>query len=65
MNDCQKLFDIKGSSERIKVQENPWKAKMTASDHEFHNNQCLAPQIDYCSTDIDSKRRKNTEKKSL
>ena len=29
VNDCQKLFDIKGSSERIKAQENLWKVKMT------------------------------------
>ena len=38
---------------------------MTASDHEFYNNQCLIPQIGYCSTNIDAKWEKNTEKKSI
>ena len=63
VNNCQKLLDIKGSSEQVKAQENLWKKKMTASDDEFYNNQCLTPQIGYFSTNIDAKWEKNMEKK--
>ena len=59
VNDCQKLFDIKGSSEQIKAQENLWKVKMTVSDHEFYNNQFLTAQSGYCSTNIDAKWEKH------
>ena len=63
VNDCQKLFDTKGSSERIKAQENLWKVKMTASDHEFYNNQCLTPQIGYYKTNINAKWDKTQKRK--
>ena len=53
--------------ERIKAQENVWKVKITARGHEFYSNQCLTPlpQIVYCSTNIDAKWKKKTEKKCL
>ena len=45
---CRNLFDIIGSQERRKKQENIWKVKMT-EDLQFYKNMCLVPQIGYSS----------------
>ena len=45
---CRNLFDIIGSQERRKKQENRWKVKMT-EDLQFYKNMCLVPQIGYSS----------------
>ena len=39
--------------------------KVTVSDHEFYNNQCLTPQIGYCSTNIDAKWKKTQKTKAF
>ena len=52
---CRKIFDIKGSSQRIKDQERLWGVKMTDEDENFHENQCKVPQVGYCSTFIGRK----------
>ena len=46
---CRNLFDIIGSQERRKKQENIWKVKMTEEDLQFYKNMCLVPQIGYSS----------------
>ena len=38
---------------------------MTASDYEFYNNQCLTPQIGYCSTNIGAKWEKTQTRKAF
>ena len=38
---------------------------MTASDHEFYNNQCLIWQIGYCSTNINTKWEKTQKRKAF
>ena len=39
--------------------------KVTVSDHEFYNKQCLTPQIGYCSTNIDAKWEKTQKTKAF
>ena len=36
----KKLFDIKGSAERIASEEKVWEIKMTKEDYCFYDNQC-------------------------
>ena len=38
---------------------------MTASHYEFYNNQCLTPQIGYCSTNIGAKWEKTQTRKAF
>ena len=38
---------------------------MTACDHEFYNNQCLTPQIGYCSRNINAKWEKTQKRKAF
>ena len=43
------LFDIKGSPEQIKEQAKLWGVQMNSDDEIFYQNQCLHPQIGYCT----------------
>ena len=43
------LFDIKGSPKQIKEQAKLWGVKMNSDDEIFYHNQCLHPQIGYCT----------------
>ena len=57
--ECKKIFDIKGSSEKIKVQEQVWKVKMTKTDYQIYDNQCCIQQIGYSTAFKDKKWEKN------
>ena len=53
VKDCRTdLFDIKGLPEQTKEQAKLWGVKMNSDDEIFYQNQCLHPEIGYCTNCI-------------
>ena len=64
---CKSIIDIRADHIRTKSQEKVWGVKMTLTDHQFYDQQCLDGQPGYCGTLVDIKwqltmmRKKHTD----